>query len=317
MITLGSLLRIIRKNRETQPSFPHQARFCRQTTQVRFYNRMLPAFLLALREGLEAALIVGIVLGALRKVGQSRQQTAIWQGVAAALGVSVAAALLLYGIGVELEGPAEQIFEGVTMLLAAGILTWMIFWMQTQGRRINRELETGVRQAIVGMGSHWALFSLAFVAVVREGIETALFLTAATFTAGGPATLLGALLGLIGAAGLGYVLFATTRQLNVKRFFRVTSVLLILFAAGLVAHSIHEFNEVGWIPAVVEHVWDSNWLVDEGSALGQVLKALFGYNGNPSLTEVLGYIVYWLALVFGVRRLPQAATPANARQVAP
>ena len=276
---------------------------------------MLSAFLLALREGLEAALIVGIVLGALRKLGQSRQQTAVWQGTLAAIAISLLVALALYVVGAEMEGAAEQIFEGVTMLLAAGILTWMIFWMQTQGRRINRELETGVRQAVTGMGSHWALFGVAFFAVVREGIETALFLTAATFTAGGQATLLGALLGLFVAAVLGYVLFATTRQLNVKRFFRVTSVLLILFAAGLVAHSIHEFNEVGWIPAVVEHVWNSNRLLDENSGLGQILKALFGYNGNPSLTEVLGYLVYWLALVFGVRRLPQTTSAAS--QVAP
>ena len=278
---------------------------------------MLPAFLLALREGLEAALIVGIVLGALRKLGHSRQQGSVWQGVVAAVAVSLVAALLLYAVGLKMEGAAEQIFEGVTMLLAAAILTWMIFWMQTQGRRINRELETGVRQAVSGMGGnkgHWALFSVAFIAVLREGIETALFLTATTFTAGGQATLLGALLGLSAAAALGYILFATTRQLNVKRFFQVTSVLLILFAAGLVAHSIHEFNEVGWIPAVVEHLWDTNGLLDENSGLGLILKALFGYNGNPSLTEVLGYVVYWAALIFGMRRLPQALTAPGAGQ---
>ena len=284
---------------------------------------MLPAFLLALREGLEAALIVGIVLGALRKLGHNRQQGSVWQGVVAAVAVSLVAALLLYAVGLKMEGAAEQIFEGVTMLLAAAILTWMIFWMQTQGRRINRELETGVRQAVSGMGGmggmggnkgHWALFSVAFIAVLREGIETALFLTATTFTVGGQATLLGALLGLSVAAALGYILFATTRQLNVKRFFQVTSVLLILFAAGLVAHSIHEFNEVGWIPAVVEHLWDTNGLLDENSGLGLILKALFGYNGNPSLTEVLGYVVYWAALIFGVRRLPQALTAPGAGQ---
>ena len=278
---------------------------------------MLPAFLLALREGLEAALIVGIVLGVLRKLGHNREQVSVWQGAVAAIAVSLVAALLLYAVGLKMEGAAEQIFEGVTMLLAAAILTWMIFWMQTQGRRINRELETGVRQAVSGMGGnkgHWALFSVAFIAVLREGIETALFLTATTFTAGGQATLLGALLGLSVAAALGYILFATTRQLNVKRFFQVTSVLLILFAAGLVAHSIHEFNEVGWIPAVVEHVWDTNAVLDEKSSLGLILKALFGYNGNPSLTEVLGYVVYWAALIFGMRRLPQALTAPGAGQ---
>ena len=278
---------------------------------------MLPAFLLTLREGLEAALIVGIVLGVLRKLGHNREQVSVWQGAVAAIAVSLVAALLLYAVGLKMEGAAEQIFEGVTMLLAAAILTWMIFWMQTQGRRINRELETGVRQAVSGMGGnkgHWALFSVAFIAVLREGIETALFLTATTFTAGGQATLLGALLGLSVAAALGYILFATTRQLNVTRFFQVTSVLLILFAAGLVAHSIHEFNEVGWIPAVVEHVWDTNAVLDEKSSLGLILKALFGYNGNPSLTEVLGYVVYWAALIFGMRRLPQALTAPGAGQ---
>lgn len=278
---------------------------------------MLPAFLLALREGLEAALIVGIVLGVLRKLGHNREQVSVWQGAVAAIAVSLVAALLLYAVGLGMEGAAEQIFEGVTMLLAAAILTWMIFWMQTQGRRINRELETGVRQAVSGMGGnkgHWALFSVAFIAVLREGIETALFLTATTFTAGGQATLLGALLGLSVAAALGYILFATTRQLNVKRFFQVTSGLLILFAAGLVAHSIHEFNEVGWIPAVIEHLWDTNGLLDEKSSLGLILKALFGYNGNPSLTEVLGYVVYWAALIFGMRRLPQALTAPGAGQ---
>lgn len=278
---------------------------------------MLPAFLLTLREGLEAALIVGIVLGVLRKLGHNREQVSVWQGAVAAIAVSLVAALLLYAVGLKMEGAAEQIFEGVTMLLAAAILTWMIFWMQTQGRRINQELETGVRQAVSGMGGnkgHWALFSVAFIAVLREGIETALFLTATTFTAGGQATLLGALLGLSVAAALGYILFATTRQLNVKRFFQVTSVLLILFAAGLVAHSIHEFNEVGWIPAVVEHVWDTNAVLDEKSSLGLILKALFGYNGNPSLTEVLGYVVYWAALIFGMRRLPQALTAPGAGQ---
>ncbi len=277
---------------------------------------MLPAFLLALREGLEAALIVGIVLGALRKLGHSRQQVSVWQGVVAAIIVSLAAALALYGVGLELEGAAEQIFEGVTMLLAAGILTWMIFWMQTQGRRINQQLELGVRQAISGMGSHWALFGVAFIAVVREGIETALFLTAATFTAGGQATLMGAVLGLSAAVALGYILFATTRRLDVQRFFRVTSGLLILFAAGLVAHSIHEFNEVGWIPAVIEHVWNTNAVLDENSGLGLILKALFGYNGNPSLTEVLGYVMYWAALILGVRRLPQIAPAPGAGQTA-
>lgn len=272
---------------------------------------MLPAFLLALREGLEAALIVGIVLGALRQLGQSQQRGAVWQGVGAAIVVSLAAAVGLMAVGLKLEGKVEQIFEGVTMLLAAAILTWMIFWMRSQGRRLSRELEQGVRQAL-GSGSRWALFGLAFIAVVREGIETALFLTASAFTAGAQATLAGALLGLLTAAALGYLIFAATWRLSIQRFFQVTSALLILFAAGLVAHGIHEFNEVGWIPAVIEHVWDTNRLLNENSSVGLILKALFGYNGNPSLTEVLGYITYWVVIVLAVRRAPQPVALARA-----
>ena len=151
------------------------------------------------------------------------------------------------------------------------------------------------------MGGTRALFSLAFLAVVREGIELALFLTAATFASDVQSTLLGTLLGLSAAIFLGWGLFASTRRLNLSRFFQVTGVLFILFAAGLVAHGVHEFDEVGWIPSVVEHVWDTNPIIDENSTLGLMLKALFGYNGNPSLTEVLAYLAYYVAIFFGLR----------------
>ena len=143
---------------------------------------MLASALITLREGLEAALIVGIVLGVLRKLGHADRSRPVWAGVLAAVVVSVAAGLALNALGVAFEGRAEEIFEGVAMLLAAGVLTWMIFWMQRQGRQIQAELELDVRQAITTSNT-WALFSLAFVAVVREGIETVLFLTATAFSA--------------------------------------------------------------------------------------------------------------------------------------
>jgi high-affinity iron transporter len=153
-----------------------------------------------------------------------------------------------------------------------------------------------VHRAVLGTRK-WALFSLAFLAVLREGIELALFLTAAAFTASAGATVIGGLIGLVAAAAAGWLLFASTRRLDVRLFFRVTSMLLIVVAAGLVAHGIHEFNEAGWIPPVIEHVWDVNPILDEGSGVGQLLKALFGYNGNPSLTEVVGYAGYWLVVL--------------------
>jgi len=262
---------------------------------------MVAAGLLAFREGLEAALILGIVLGVLRRVGRTNQARVVWLGAGFAALASLAAGLSLYALGISFEGPAEQIFEGLAMLLAAGVLTWMIFWMNRQGREIEAELEQDVRRAAQG-GGNWALFSLAFLAVFREGIELALFLTAATFTSTAAATLAGGLVGLAAAALAGWLIFASTTRLNLQMFFRVTSILLIFFAAGLVAHGVHELNEAGLIPAVVEHVWDLNPVLDDSSGVGQILKTIFGYNGNPSLTEVVAYLSYWLVVLLALRR---------------
>jgi len=262
---------------------------------------MFPSFLLALREGLEAALIIGIVFGALRKLQRTELAPAVWLGVVSAAAVSIIGAWLLNLLGASFEGATEEIFEGLTMFAAATVLTWMIFWMQRQARTLQSELESDVRRAAQSSRAQ-ALFALSFFAVVREGIELALFLTAAAITSTAAQTLLGAALGLAASAVLGWSLFASTARLNLRRFFQVTSFLLIIFAAGLVAHGIHEFNEVGWIPALVEHLWDVNHIVDENGPLGVVLKSLFGYNGNPSLSEVTGYLLYFVAIFFGLRR---------------
>lgn len=253
------------------------------------------AALITFREGLEASLIVGIVLGYLKKTGHMDRQRSVWWGVVAAIAVSLAAALGLQAVGARFEGQAEQVFEGVTMLLAAGVLTWMVFWMQAQGQRIKGQLEEEVRQAVAAEQS-WGLFSVAFLAVVREGIETVLFLSAAVFASSPVQTLTGGLAGLAAAVVVGWLLFAASVRLDVRRFFQVTGVLIIVFAAGLVAHGVHEFQEAGLLPVLVEHVWDINHVLDERSTLGSVLKSLFGYNGNPSLIEVLSYVGYYAAI---------------------
>jgi high-affinity iron transporter len=259
---------------------------------------MFPTYLLSLREGLEAALIIGIVLGAVSKIRRKDLAPAVWLGTLSAVIISILTAIILTSFGMSLEERAEQIFEGVTMLIAAGILTWMIFWMGKQARFLKSELEDGVNKAAASTGKR-AVFWLAFMAVVREGVELAIFITAAFFAGGEDQvttniiqTLAGTILGLGTAVLLGYTIFATSLRLDLRRFFQVTGILLILFAAGLVAHGVHEFNEVGWIPSVVEHVWDVNMILDENSIAGQLLKTLFGYNGNPSLTEMIAYFVY-------------------------
>lgn len=262
---------------------------------------MLPSYLLSLREGLEAALIIGIVLGALKKINRPDQNRAVWAGVLAASTLSLLVGFTLNRLGAALGGRAEVIFEGLTMLLASGVLTWMIFWMQRQARSIRSELESGVHRA-VGQGGSGGLFLLAFMAVAREGVELALFLTAASLAADAQQVLTGAFLGLGTAILLGWSLFASLLKLDLRRFFQVTGVLLIIFAAGLFAHGVRELVEAGWLPALVEQVWDLNFLLHEDSTVGSLLGALFGYNGNPSLIEVLAYLAYFVAIFFGLRR---------------
>lgn len=278
---------------------------------------MVSSFLITLREGLEAALIVGIVLSVLRRLGRADRSKPVWLGVGIAVLASAITGLGLNALGVAFEGRGEEIFEGIAMLLAAGVLTWMIFWMQRQGRQVQAELERDVRRA-VSVGSTWALFSLAFVAVVREGIETVLFLTAAAFSATPAQTLIGGALGLSVAVIVGWLIFAVGKQVDVRVFFRATSVLLILFAAGLLAHGIHELQEAALLPTFVEHVWDVNPILDESSRLGSFLQALFGYNGNPSLLEAIGYVAYLIGIGLLVwrgwqRPIRMVSTQAGAR----
>ena len=275
---------------------------------------MLASFLLSLREGLEAALIIGIVLGVLLKLNRTKLNATVWLGVGVAVALSVAAAIGLNLLGLEFEGRNEQIFEGVAMLLAAGVLTWMIFWMQKTAVNLKSEIEAKTQDAIYGKGQK-ALFMLAFLAVFREGIELALFLLAVQRASSPLQTLSGAILGLVGAVILGWVLFTSTRRLNLRSFFQMTNVLLIVFAAGMVAYGVHEFNEAGIIPSVVEHVWDFNPVLNENSQIGLLLKALIGYNGNPSLTEVIAYITYLggiAAYVFTRKQNLHVATPVPA-----
>ncbi len=258
---------------------------------------MITSAVLSIREGLEAALIIGVVLGALRRMGHSNLNRALWEGVASAIILSMAAAVLLHAIDAELEGTAEQLYEGITMLLAAGVLTWMIFWMRRQSRSINSRLVSKVSLA-ANQGSGRAIYLLALIAVLREGIELALYLTASSLAAGVIQTIIGTLTGLIIAGVLGYLIYSATIRLNLQRFFLVTSVILVVFAAGLIGRSVAEFNEAGLIPAVISPIWNLNPLLNDHSTLGTILGTLFGYHGTPSLTEALGYGIYILITVY-------------------
>ena len=268
---------------------------------------MLPSYLLSLREGIEAALIIGILLGALRQTRRPEFIPVLWLGAISATVLSILATILLTRFGLEMKDPGEAIFEGFTMLIAAALLTWMIFWMSRQARFMKANLEADVHRA--SQGGKRAIFFVAFVAILREGIELALFLTASVFaTANAIQTTIGAILGLGTAILLGWSLFAATVRLDLRRFFQVTGFMLILFAAGLLAHGVHEFTEVGWIPAIIEHVWDLTSIVSAESTLGQLLGALFGYNPAPALSEMIAYVLYLAGVIFTLQftgRTPQ------------
>jgi high-affinity iron transporter len=262
------------------------------------------AFLVALREGIEAALIISILLAYLRQIKQTDKQHLVWVGAGLAVVVSVAVGAVIFAAGAEFEGKGEQVFEGLVTLAAVGVLTWMIFWMRRQGARVKSELQDKVDAALMTGGA--ALGVLAFIAVVREGIETALFIFAAAKgtavdTGGVWEQLLGAALGLALAAVLGVLLYRGGIRMNLRTFFRYTGALLIVVAAGLFAFGIHELQEAGWLPFLTGTAFDISKTIPDDSGVGGILRAIFGYQANPTWLEVVawfGYLVTvgWLFL---------------------
>jgi len=254
---------------------------------------MLASFLITLREGIEAALIVAVVLSYLRKVGAQSLLKPVYLGVVAALLASVAAGSVFLLLSVEFEGTGEQLFEGTTMLIAAVVLTTMIFWMRDNSREYSEGLKRRVEAALSGKES-FGLTALVFVSILREGIETVLFLGSASFNASGFQTVVVGAIGIAAAVAIGVAIIVYSRKMSIKTFFDATGVFLIFFAAGLVSRALGEFQEAGLVPAVVEHLWDTSGFISDGGSLGSTLATLFGYTSSPSLIQVIGYLGYWL-----------------------
>lgn len=273
---------------------------------------MLASFLITFREALEAALIIGIIAAYVAKIGRKDLNRYIYAGIVGALIASIGVALLFKLIYGELKGTAEELFEGAAALTAAVVLTYMIFWMAANSKKIKGEVQEKIDISI-SKGQMLGIAALSFIAVFREGVETVLFL--GTLAINAPVdTLLGFAAGVAAVVLLSFVMFKGIYRLDVSRFFKYTSILLILFSAGLVALGVHELNEAGIISPVIEHVWDVNPpvnpdgtypLLHENGLIGSSLKSLIGYNGNPSLTEVLAYIGYWIIIGMYVYRTYQ------------
>ena len=257
---------------------------------------MLATFFLMLREGLEAALIVGIIAAYLVKIGRRDALPKIVAGVVAAIGLSIGLGLLITLTIEKLPLVVQETLEGLAAVLAVAVLTWMLFWMRRQGRAIKGELEQGVDVAL-SKGSARALVVLAFLAVIREGLETVLFLIPIfSFNGTGLDVVFGGVLGLAISVAVGYAIFALGVRINLRRFFTVTGTILIFVAAGLVAFAIAEFAEAGLL-SNTGTAFDLNAVLPDTGPAGSVLRGLFGYRSAPTPLEVLGYLAYLIPVL--------------------
>lgn len=252
---------------------------------------MLAGMLITIREGLEAFLITGILLGYLARIDQRGLARYVWAGTAAGVVVGVGLALALQAAAVHFaEGHGAPLFEIAASALAVPILSYMVLWMQRQARGIKAAIEARAAAAI-SAGQLAVLAFLAFITVLREGLETAVFLSALATRASGESLLPGALLGLLAAIAIAYAYFALTVRLDLRKFFVVTGTLLLFIAAGLCAHVFMALAELGF-PVVVERVWSTKWLLDSESLAGRLLHAFIGYHDEPNLLQVLAYFGY-------------------------
>lgn len=258
------------------------------------------SFLITFRDGVEAALIVAIVAAYLRQVGRADGRGPVLLGTVTAIGLSLLAGVVAFTLFDGLEGDARVFVFGAVMAGAVAVLTWMIFWMSRQARHIKGELQHKVDDAL-RQGSTWALAGVAFFAVLREGIEIVLFLLAASSSGQASAwsRAVGGVLGVVGATGVGYAVYQGGRRINLRLLFRVTGAVVVLFAAGLAARMVAQFQLLGWLHVFPFHkpwypLWDLSGLyfLHQGNFVGQFVVSLFGWDPTPSIEELFAYLAY-------------------------
>ena len=274
---------------------------------------MLSTFIIALREGLEAALIVGILVAYVVRTDRKHLLKPLWTGVAVALVLSLGLGAILSFTSAELSDRGEELFAGVTSFAAVGLVTWMVFWMRRAARNMRNELHGKVDQALTGGPISLAL--VAFFAVAREGLETALFIYANFKTVGAiSSATLGLVLGLALSVGLGYLIYNRSVKINLSKFFTVTGVALIIVAAGVLSYGVHEFQELGWLPGADDFIWDvTPWIAKE-SVLASLLGGAIGFDTTTSWVQILAWGAYLTAVLVpylsNKSQSPKVAVPA-------
>ncbi|TAK69491.1 MAG: FTR1 family protein [Actinomycetota bacterium] len=272
-----------------------------------------PNFLIGLREGLEASLVVGILVAYLVRTGNRRKLPWVWAGIGLALVLSLSFGALLTFTSRSLTFEAQEAFGGVLSIIAVGFVTWMVFWMRRASRQLKGELQ-GQLAAALDAGA-FALALVAFLAVGREGLETALFLwtnTQAAGTSSGTGPIIGAILGLLVAVVLGWLIYRGALKLNLAVFFRWTGALLILIAAGVLSYGVHDLQEAGILPGLNSLAFDVSSAVPPSSWYGTLLKGIFNFSPATTWLELVawvGYLVPVMVLYFRPYRPAAPATP--------
>jgi high-affinity iron transporter len=280
---------------------------------------VLATFVIFLREGVEASMIVAILLAYLNRLGRRDHFRDVFLGVGAALLLATAVGVAVYATVRQYDDTRGQmIFETVTYLLAAAVLTYMTFWMRNHARSLSKELRSRAEAALDGK-ARWGLGLLAFQAVGREGLETVVFTLAIVFSTSPAGALSGAVLGLAGSLVIAFVIYRLGHKLNLSRFFTVIGVLLMVFAAGLLVDAIQNLQQLGWLPVLDLPMWHTGHLLSEDSAFGDVLHSFFGYSDSPTPLQLLVYVAYlaivivaYLGLRDGLARRKANQTPSGA-----
>ena len=273
---------------------------------------MLATLVIFLREGVEASMIVAILLAYLNRIGKREYFRDVFLGVGAALILATAGGAVAYETIRSYDGSRVQtIFETITFVVAATVLTYMTFWMRNHARSLSKELRAHVDAALDGR-ARWGLGLLAFQAVGREGLETVVFTLAIIFSTSTAGALSGAAIGLAGALAIAFVIYRLGHRLNMARFFTVIGLLLMVFAAGLLADTIENLQQLGWLPVLATPMWHSASLLSEDSSFGDVLHSFFGYSDAPTPLQLLVYVGYLAIVISAFLRIRGRRTPAPA-----